>query len=85
MATIKRLVKFATSDGKEWLDEGSAKEHEVNLETSEQLRTILAASIKTGRVEAVIQELLVEQTAIRKVLVRFNSRQPKSQELAKAA
>lgn len=75
--TIKAIRVYQTSDGKNFNNQKEAKEHENVLESMEQLRYILRTSLSTGRSESVLKQILLEQTAIREVLVRYNKRKPK--------
>lgn len=74
---ISRVVKFITSDKQEFDSEAAAKEHEVQLETIKELADLLRASVNTNRIEAVLKHMLVEQDGVRKILLKFNKRQPK--------
>ena len=72
---IKRVSKFQTSDNRLWNTEFEAKEHE-NLITAMTELTELLVSIKTGKVEAILREMVLEQAAVRDILLRYNKRTP---------
>lgn len=74
---IQQVTKFQTSDGKMWDDKSQAKSHENELHAAAELRRLLASSVSTGRVEAILGEILVEAPMVMAILKGFVKRQPK--------
>jgi hypothetical protein len=75
---ISRVTKFRTSDNQEFNTEAEAKKHELDAKTINELSKLLEGSIRTGRMEAVLKEILLEQSAVRNLLVGYNKKQPKA-------
>lgn len=75
--TLKKVTKFETSDGKLFDDPNDAKTHEAGLELGKQLRAILAESIRTGRPDAVVGQLVMEATAVTQALISYRKRLPR--------
>lgn len=70
-------IKFRTSDGRTFDSEDDAKQYESVEGTLKELLNVLAVSAKTGRVESVLRELIVEETTIRQILARHHKRTTK--------
>lgn len=77
-SSIQRVSKFQTDDGTLFDDETSAKQHQVRLDALAELTLVLKSSVGTGRVESVIRHLLEEEEAVRKILLRYSRRFPKT-------
>jgi hypothetical protein len=83
---IVRVAKFQTSDGKLWDREQDAKEHENRAEAVRKMLALLKETMKTGRPEAILHQIVVEETAVRDILLAYHKRLPKQTvELKKAA
>jgi hypothetical protein len=77
MQMISRVTKYRTSDNQEFLNEAEAKAHETQIETLKELGDLLRTSMQTGRMEAVLKHMLLEQDTVRKILYKFHQKQPK--------
>jgi hypothetical protein len=79
--SIQKVVttQFKTSDGKAWDDKSAAKAHENRLHAMGELQRALAESCKTGRPEAVLQQMLVEAPMVNAILRGYLKRQPKQE------
>ena len=75
--TLKKVTKYETSDGRLFDDANDAKTHEAGLEAAKQLRAVLQESLRTGRVEAVIGQLVIEANSISQVLAGYRKRLPR--------
>lgn len=73
---IKRVAKYQTSDGKLLDSEVEAREHENGLTALKELNNLLRSSITTGRADAVIRHLLLEEVSVREILYRYHRRIP---------
>jgi hypothetical protein len=83
---MKLVQLFQTEDGKTFSNRDEAKAHEANLQGIKELSILLAGTVKTGRVEAVLQHLLMESTEVSAILNRHRKRLPKLPKVvAKAA
>jgi len=80
---ISRVIKFRTSDNQEFLTEAEAKAHETQTETLKELGDLLRTSMNTGRMEGVLRHILVEHEQMRKILHKFNQKQPKPKKAPK--
>lgn len=74
---ISRVTKFRTSDNQEFDNEAEAKNHETQIGALKDLSDLLRTSMNTGRMEAVLKHLLLEQDAVRKILYKYHQKQPK--------
>jgi len=83
---IQRISKIKASDGKlfDSDDELAARQYDNEIVTLAELKELLRTSVATGRVESVLKHIVLEQQAIRAILLKNHQRQPKPQ-LAKAA
>lgn len=75
--TLKKVTKYETSDSKLFDDPNDAKTHEAGLEAAKQLRAVLHESMRTGRVDAVIGQLVLEANSICQVLTSYRKRLPR--------
>lgn len=83
---MEMVRRWKTSDGKEWLSKGTASRHEAGLTAYAELIALLAESVKTGRIEAVLRHLVVEAKAARAILAKLREDKAlKDEEVAKAA
>jgi hypothetical protein len=78
---MKTVVKYEAF-GKQFDSKTSARQHEVTEETVESLRKLLNASIRTGRPEAVLREMLEESSEISRLLQSFRKKYPKDAAVA---
>jgi transcriptional regulator of heat shock response len=78
MSKISRVIQFRTTDGKVHATEAEAKAHVLETETIASLSNLLRASITTMRPEAILKQILVEQSEIRSILQKYNARLPKN-------
>lgn len=74
---IEKIIKFTTSDGKEFTDRAEAQAHEMIYETKKNLEVILSSGYITGRVEAVISVMVSRSVEVRDELNKFIRRGPK--------
>ena len=80
--TVQKVSKYQTSDGKLWDDEGEARKHENYINALSDLNDLLKSSVSTGRLDAVLKHLLLEEELVRDVLVRYHKRLPKTEKAA---
>lgn len=78
---IKTAQVFITEDNHRFDNREAAMTHEVKTEARKALQSILAISMKSGRPDSILQELLLESQAISDVLTRYRKRMPKQKEL----
>lgn len=78
---MEMVRRWKTSDGKEHDDKGTASRHEAGLKAYAELIALLAESVKTGRIEAVLRHLVVEAKAARAILATI--KEPKTEPKAK--
>lgn len=74
---VKVVQLYRTDDNHTFSTREEATAHEVKTEALCALKNILAVSMKSGRPEAMLQELLLENQAVSDVLTRFRKRTPK--------
>ena len=79
---LERLEKFKTADGKEFTSREQARLHQIELAALEALRGLLKVSIessltRTGNVDNVLKNVLMEGQEIRKILLSYSKMQPK--------
>ena len=77
MTTITRITKFATADGQEFLSVAEAKAHETKVETRKMLKEILDSGLSTGRVEGVLDVMVLHAAEVRDALTAYLRKQPK--------
>lgn len=64
-----KLVKvYQTEDGKTFDNRSEATRHEVAIQIEKKLMEILKVSVRTGRAECVIKEMIEEAAAVKTVL-----------------
>lgn len=74
---MKRVTRWATSDGKEHETREAAKAHEAGLTALEKLGKLLQTSIQTGRTTAVLGEILMESKEVSAILASYRKSLPK--------
>jgi len=74
---IKQVIKYQTSDGNFFDEKELAVIHENELHTLAELGRILVASIRTGRVDSVLREILMESQMVQAILKGYTKRMPK--------
>ena len=76
---MEKIVKvcFVTSDKQEHSTKEAAKEHEAKLSALKSLADILNSSICTGRIDAVLRHLLLENERVGAVLRLYKKRLPR--------
>jgi hypothetical protein len=77
MPMICRVTKFRTSDNQEFDTEAEAKAHETQNDALKELGDLLRTTMNTGRMDAVLRHILVDNDAVRKILSKYQKRQPK--------
>lgn len=84
---MKRKIVYESRDGKTFADESEARIHEHKLDALEQLTALLCISIKTGRPESVLREMLEEDTAskARAILAKLCQRFPRESQVEEKA
>lgn len=82
---IKRVVVFETSDGKKHDGEIEARTHEVQIDAKFKLMRLLQVSFSTGRSESVVNQIILESEAIRKILADMKMKLPKKKKEKEAA
>lgn len=75
MKTVVRYEAF----GKQFDSKTQARQHEVTEEAVESLRKLFNASLRTGRPEAVLREMLEESSEVSKILQSFRKKYPKDE------
>ena len=65
-------------DGTEFSSKAHAQYHEATCEAVARVAALLQCALKTGRVDAVVREMVDEEENIRKILNEFHKRKPKS-------
>lgn len=86
MELVELVRRWRTSDGKEHDSKVKATRHEAGLKAYAELVNLLGASVKTGRIEAVLRHLVVEAKAARAILAKIREEKAlKDEEVAKAA
>lgn len=73
---VTKVTKFQTSDKHLFEVEGDAKRHESSLIAVEDLKKLLNISIKTGRIESVLQQLVEEAIPVQALLWDYRKRLP---------
>lgn len=74
-----RLVRvYETDDGKQFDSRKDATIHELQISAQKKLSDLLKVSLKTGRPESVIKEMVEEAPAVRDILLQMMIRMPKS-------
>lgn len=77
---MKVVSLFQTDDGKTFETKEEARQHEIEVEAVNKLKTVLASSINTGRVEAVLKHLVVEYAVVRAILSNYGLRLPRKKD-----
>jgi len=81
--SLMKLVRlYETQDGKQFDCKRAAHEHEVKIATIAAIRESLQISIRTGRVDAVIQQMVEEATTVRSILGAMATKMPKKRRIA---
>ena len=79
---MRQVIVYVTSDEKQFQDKEKATEHQIVLDTFNDLKKLLEASFNTGRADAVLKEMIVEAQNVKDILTRFQKRQPRKSRLA---
>ena len=74
---MQTIQLFKTDDGQTFTNIMDARQHEVDLETMVSLKSVLADSILTGRVDSVLLQVLCEAEEVKQILIRHKKRSPK--------
>lgn len=74
---MEKVTRWKTSDGNEHETREEAKTHEAMLEAIAKLRELLRTSVRTGRVDSVLREMLVEVPQVTAILSTYRKRLPK--------
>jgi dsDNA-binding SOS-regulon protein len=79
---MKIMMVYQTADGKTFEDKEEAKRHELELDTINKLRSLLAASINSelvrrGNIDNVLRQMLLEHAEVRNILQSYNRKMPK--------
>jgi len=74
---MKIVQMFKTADGKTFDDRNKARQHEVDLEANEKLWNLLKVSFNTGRPEAVMRHILMENAEMSAILATYRKKSPK--------
>lgn len=74
---IEQVTRYKTSDGTLWDSKEDAKSHEVQQDTLAKLTTLLQASVRTGRVEAVLKEILFSSQEVSALLGKYRLQLPR--------
>lgn len=82
--TIKKLSKYQTSDGQMFDDKEAAQSHENELHAMGELSRLLAVSIRTGRADSILREMLMEAPMVQAILRGYIKRCPKAKVEEKA-
>lgn len=69
---MKKITLYKTEDGKTFESMKEAFAHERDVKAEQSIREILNDAIRTGRVESVIKQMLVENVALRNVLGKYH-------------
>lgn len=81
---IKRVTKFEI-DGKLFDSESDARHHENWTIACRNIMSVLTESIKTGRVDAVIGQMVEEAAAVQNILATYRKRLPKNYPMKEVA
>jgi hypothetical protein len=76
--TIVRISQYQTSDGATFADRQAAEQHENEIEAIGKLSSILSSSIQTGRIGAVLKEILFEANQVNDILKGYIRHLPKA-------
>lgn len=82
---MKRVTLFQTEDGKQFTDEHVARQHENVEKTVKLLAELLKISMRTGRPEAVIREMIEDSSGVSEVLASYRRRLPPAKVALKKA
>ena len=76
---IKMIQKYQTSDGKFHDDKEIAILHENEVQSLAELGRILSVSVRTGRPESILRQILMEAPMVNAILRGYIKRLPKSE------
>ena len=84
---MKIVSVFQTADGKQFSDKDEARKYETELEAMTALRSLLSASIesqmaRSGNIDNVLRQLLMETSEVRRILTTYGKKMPKVAEAA---
>jgi hypothetical protein len=90
LGSLEQVSKFKTADGKEFTSREEARQHQVEQAALQALRDLLKASIsssqvRSGNVDNVLRQMLMEGQEIRNILLAYSKMQPKKKEETVAA
>jgi len=75
---MMRIVQvYETDDGKTFGNRTLARQHEVTVEALNKLVELLASSVRTGRPDAILRQLLVEAPEVSTILMSYRKKFPK--------
>lgn len=90
LGSLEQVSKFKTADGKEFTSREEARQHQIEMAALQALRGLLKASIessltRSGNVDNVLKNILMEGQEIRNILLSYSKMQPKKKTEAGAA
>lgn len=82
---MKLVSVYQTDDGKNFATKDEAKTHEAECAAIKELGNILSASLRTGRPESIVREIILESVAVMAALTRHRKRLPRQKQQQKQA
>lgn len=74
---MRTLRLYQTEDGSTFENRRDATIHELKTDAQNQLLKVLQVSVRTGRADAVVKQMVEEATAVREILLKMTSKMPK--------
>lgn len=75
---MKLVRVYETEDGQQFNDRKEATIHELKMGAEKKLLDLLKISVRTGRPESVVKEMVEEATAVREILLQMIVKMPKN-------